>query len=242
MVQGTRRTGFTDATLVRLLARLSDTGGQGGGADFADRLSGWLRWTDAMPLFSALQDTPAAATPRDDQDTSSAAAEADSRAVRDMLARAIADNAPWVVRPLPRARRLQARTPPAPMETIADFPFYRRHHQAQQQAMEDGIAPLRARLRGALATRSPAMARLAAVDAVMERVLGHQERSLLATVPPLLEQRFARLRDQARAAAGAPPATWQPRFQQELQDVLLAELDLRWQPIDGLLGALRSPH
>jgi len=196
-----------------------------------------------MPLFSALQDLPAAATLRDDQDASSAAAEADSRAVRDMLARAIADNAPWVVRPLPRARRLPARTPVAPMETIADFPFYRRHYLAQQQAMEDGIAPLRARLREALATRSPTMARLAAVDAVMERVLGHQERGLLATVPPLLEQRFARLRDQAEVAGdGASPATWQPRFQQDLQDVLLAELDLRWQPIDGLLGALRSPH
>ena len=243
MVQGTRRTGFTDARLVRLLARLGDTGMDGGATDFADRLGGWLRWTDAMPLYAVLQDDLPAAIPRDDQDTSSETAEADCRTVHATLTRAIADNAPWVVRPLPRARRSLARPALAPMETIADFPFYRRHYLAQQQAMEDGITPVRARLRDLLATRSPAMARLAAVDAVMERVLGHQEHRLLAGVPPLLEQRFTRLRDQAAAAAhGAAPAAWQQGFQHELQEVLLAELDLRWQPVEGLLGALRGPH
>ena len=69
-------------------------------------------------------------------------------------------------------------------------------------------------------------------------------RRLLANLPTLLEKRFARLRAEAEAAEhatsdAAPP--WQPHFQQELDGLLQAELDLRWQPIAGLLAALPAP-
>ena len=128
-----------------------------------------------------------------------------------------------------------------------DFPTYRRHYVAQQQQMEDRIAPLRARLRRVLALQSPELARLAALDAVAERLLGEPERRLLASLPTLLEKRFAKLRAEAESVAddaaasnsAAPP--WQPHFQQELDGLLQAELDLRWQPIAGLLAALPAP-
>ena len=93
--------------------------------------------------------------------------------------------------------------------------------------MEASIAPLRARLRAALTRKSADMARLAAMDAVLEQALGARERSLLATVPALLEKHFVR----SHAAAGV--------FRKDMQAVLLAELELRLQPIDGLLAALR---
>jgi hypothetical protein len=79
------------------------------------------------------------------------------------------------------------------------------------------------------------MARLAAVDVVMEQVLGAQERSLLAGVPALLETHFKRLRQ-------AAPDAWLDRFRRDAREVLLAELDLRFQPVDGLLEALRAAH
>ena len=94
------------------------------------------------------------------------------------------------------------------------------------------------------------MARLATVDAVMERVLGAREQSLLETVPSLLEVHFGRLRQAEETrlanaqAAGEPatvkPGTWLSVFRKDMQSVLLAELDIRFQPIEGLLAALRA--
>lgn len=169
-----------------------------------------------------------------------------------LLTRALTDDAPWREAPRPQRRSLSSgwikpSAAAAPAAVAFDFPTYRRHYVAQQQQMEDRIAPLRERLRRVLALQSPDLARLAALDAAAERLLGEPERRLLASLPTLLEKRFAKLRaeaesvadDAAASSAAAPP--WQPHFQQELDGLLQAELDLRWQPIAGLLAALPAP-
>jgi hypothetical protein len=102
------------------------------------------------------------------------------------------------------------------------------------------------------------MARLAVVDAVMERALSERERNLLATVPVLLAGHFERLRaaeqatlaaaesadDAGSSAANNPaaltPGAWLNVFRKDMQSVLLAELDVRLQPVEGLLAALRA--
>ena len=45
--------------------------------------------------------------------------------------------------------------------------------------------------------------------------------------------------DTEAAAPSGPSDGWLARFHQDMQDVLLAELDVRFQPIEGLLAALR---
>ena len=89
------------------------------------------------------------------------------------------------------------------------------------------------------------MARLAAVDVVMEQVLAAREHSLLAGVPALLEKHFNRLRGNGTSTtaepAGEPQAgEWLLVFRKDMKNLLLAELDLRFQPIEGLLEALRK--
>jgi hypothetical protein len=104
-----------------------------------------------------------------------------------------------------------------------------------------------------LAARTPAMARLAVIDAVMERALSERERNLLASVPGLLAGHFERLRaaeEQALAtaetaeasedAAPVTPGAWLDVFRKDMQSVLLAELEVRFQPVEGLLAALRT--
>ena len=101
-----------------------------------------------------------------------------------------------------------------------------------------------------LAAKTPAMTRLARVDAVMERALSERERSLLAAVPALLGRHFERLRQAEQAsmaaaqasgdAAEATPGAWLDVFRKDMQSVLLAELDVRFQPVEGLLAALRT--
>jgi hypothetical protein len=134
--------------------------------------------------------------------------------------------------------------PPAP----DDFPALRQRFIGCQRAMETSIPPLRRRIRSTLAGAAPALARLADLDAVMEQVVGDQERALLATLPSRLERRFERLRQAGAgssraddaAPADAPAAPWLDVFRREMREVLLAELDLRLQPVEGLLDALRT--
>ncbi|NUO86409.1 MAG: DUF3348 domain-containing protein, partial [Cupriavidus sp.] len=168
--------------------------------------------------------------------------------VRARLVDAIADDT------APAARRRGPARPsalPDPVDAQVDYAVHRQRYQTLQQAMETAIGHVRARLRAALSARAPALAKLAMVDAVMERVLGTREQSLLGTLPNLLEPHFQRLR-QAEAAAletqaraqGQPvavrPGAWLGLFRKDMQSVLLAELEIRWQPVEGLLAALQD--
>lgn len=228
MAQVSGRTGFNGSALTRLLSRLCEVDVREPRQVTADRLSQWFGWTDAISLSAALNGTPAASSPGPSgARTSASAEESECKRVRAALATAIAEDSTF----LPSPVRDAAMDPAVP---VAFSPF-RQRYLARQQAMEAGVGPLRGKLRARLAGRSPAMARLASVDVVMEQVLGAQERTLLASVPALLEKHFRRLRQ-------AAPDAWLDRFRQDARDVLLAELDLRFQPVDGLLEALRAGH
>jgi hypothetical protein len=103
--------------------------------------------------------------------------------------------------------------------------------------MQSHTGHLRGRLRDILAASSDEMARLAEVDAVMELALSGREQSLMGNVPALLAHHFDRLRQAARPDdAGA----WLDAFRKDMQAVLLAELDVRFQPVEALLAALRT--
>jgi hypothetical protein len=184
-------------------------------------LSQWLGWADAISLSSALNANGTAA-PAGTRPVSAKTEEAECRHVRSTLVQAITQDS---ILSTGKASAQQAAAP--------EFAPYRLRYQARQQGMDAGIGPLRERLRAKLATRSPAMGRLAAMDAVMAQVLGEQERRLLAGVPTLLEKRFLRLRQ-------ADEAGWLDAFGKDMQSVLLAELDIRFQPVEGLLQALRK--
>jgi hypothetical protein len=69
-------------------------------------------------------------------------------------------------------------------------------------------------------------------------VLSPREQGALALVPTLLGRHFERLRDASDRPDTSGP--WLPLFRKDMQTVLLAELDVRFQPVEGLLAALRS--
>jgi hypothetical protein len=222
-----QRTGFTGSALIRLLARLTDIDAPEPQQGFANRLSHWLGWTEAISLADALDGGAAMTAATRPPPASRPAASAEEREcarVRSALAKALDDTT--------AATRAG--------DTATDFASFQRRYLAKQQALELGIAPLRARLRAALAARSPALARLAAVDAVIEKMLAPRERSLLYRVPGLLEKHFERLRLTEPAAPDAPADAWLAVFAADMQAVLRAELELRMQPVDGLLDALRT--
>jgi hypothetical protein len=254
MARELRRPPLTGSAFIRLLAALNDAPAPASNDALGERLSRWFDWKHAISLSAAL-DGASTRTP-DASSSASRMPNADEREVarvRATLAKMAAVSAGT-----PSSGTHAGRTkPPAPALGAAlpapdEFSGYRQRYVAAQQSMATAIAPVRQRLRGTLTEASPALAKLAALDALMEHVVGARERELLATVPAWLERHFDRLRHahhEASADAPAPhappapgrPGPWLDHFCQDMRGVMLAELDLRLQPVEGLLEALRRP-
>jgi hypothetical protein len=234
-----RRTPLTGSAFIRALAALDDVPPADAPDAFAPRLAQWLAWTDAFTLSAALGDAGGPGVPAIGGRAALAADERELARVRAALAKLVED-APHGGAPPRRAGRALAGAA-APAETAVDFLTHRQRYTRCQLAMETQIVPLRRRLRASLAECSPALARLAELDTVMEQVVGARERALLATVASRLEPRFDRLRG-AQGDAAVVPGPWLARFHHEMRGLLMAELDLRLQPVEGLLEACRKSH
>ncbi len=227
MDRGWVRTGLQGSALVGMLARLALLEGPATKPSLVDGLGRWLGWSDAIPLAAALNTAAGARTRLTGPGT--AALVREFARVRAALEQAIADDGT-------RAEPVRRSRPQGPAEAVpvaadGDFAPHRRRYGQLQQAMEAAIAPLRTRLREALAQAAPPLGRLAALDAVMEQALGAREQALLAMMPSLLQRHFER---QLQAGAGLGG------FRQDMQHLLQAELEHRLQPALGLLEALQG--
>lgn len=210
---------FSSSRLVRLLGEATPPAAAAGGMDFAERLSLWLSAFDAIGLQAAQQSiravrAAAAGTPRSAQ----ALAE-DVQRVRGALASAIAQD-------------------PPPGDAPGYGPYHERHLQLQRR-MEQLVGPLRDHVRQEVSRRSPRLRQLAALDAVFEHVLARREQALLPTVAARMKRRFERLRAQG-ASEAAEGGAWERDFAAEWRQVLLAEVDLRLEPVAGLVEALAN--
>lgn len=245
MVRASQRTSVRGSTFIRLLARLADVEVSPSSQPLSDRLSQWLDWNHAIALSTALDGEPPAAA--SEPATSPGVADDEYLRVRSALAKAVAGDleSPTVMHR--RAGQISASHDGA--NEVADFAFFRQRYLARQRAMQSAAGNLRGRLRDMLAGQSADMARLAEVDAAMELALSPREQMLLAGVPALLGKHYEWLRQaqtmpaDAHVSAFRAAATheaWLDVFRKDMQSVLLAELDVRFQPVEGLLEALRT--
>jgi hypothetical protein len=249
MAQALPRTSFTRSGLVRALADLAAEDVPASRQSFAERVGQWLDFKDALPLYSVLNaGTSTASAPRPATPADAALREEFAR-VRAVLAESIVANGVFT----PGKARIELPTPApnACAESAAEFSPYRRYYLAHQRDMTASITSLRANVRAALSRHSPALERLAALDAVLDQALSTRERTLLSTVSSLLAKRFEHLyaaHQAARAEAQTEddparwmePGGWLALFCREMQAVLLAELDTRLQPVAGLIEALHN--
>lgn len=244
-----QQTNFNRSGLVHVLAGLGGVEVPESKQAFAERLGLWLDFRDAIPLFSVLNQpagqvaTPAAVS----VSPALAAFRDDYERVQGVLLAATGSDA--VLR-LAQAQ-VELATPDSTVsgDSGVDFSPFHRYYLARQRDMAAGISPLRAKVRASLAGRSAPLKRLAELDAVLEQAMLARERQLLATVPLFLASRFETLYKAHRAEQGEAsasddplrwlePGGWLTQFCQDMQTLLRAELDLRWQPVLGLMAAL----
>jgi len=219
-------TNFTSSRLVRLLGASTSRELEPPRADFAERVGQWLSAVDTVRLHAALPTVPVAELPEVMSPEAGrllvgrlARLQAERDAVRQGLLDGFAAQAAEALRD-------------AVHEVDAGHAPHRKRHQDQQRQMELRLGPLRATVRQALSQASPRLRQLALLDAALEQALGGREQRLMAAVPLLLERRFV-------ALTQACPEGWHAAFVAEVQDMLHAELELRLQPLDGLMQALR---
>jgi len=218
--------------LVRLLGACGSAPAAPAGTDFAERLGRWLNAFDAVNLQAAHQSIRAirAAAPRNLVSSRSSSPQAlaeDLQRVRATLAQAIAqDPVPFAIPKL--ARRAPGDTTALPTVVDAGYAPYQQRHLKLQRQMEQLVAPLRDHVREVLSQSSPGLRQLAALDAALDPVLTRREQLHLPAVAPLLQRRFEALARDHEA------------FRREWTEVLLAELDLRLDPVAGLIAALAN--
>ncbi|MBB4131468.1 DUF3348 domain-containing protein [Xanthomonas sp. 3075] len=244
MAKVLQRAPLSGPAFIRLLARLTDAHVAQSNHALADRLGQWIDWTRAVAVSKALDGKLPESEPL--PDTRPLDVETCARVRAALTTSSVAELDTVVARVRAEARAAVQAEVPAPMPDYAPF---RQHYLAMQRAMRTATGDLRGRLRDMLALVSSDMARLAEVDAVMELTLSPREQTLLGHVPNLLGAHFERLRTAAQAPTPAADGDTAPRavsdgwldvFRKDMQSVLLAELDVRFHPIEGLLAALRT--
>ena len=223
-------------------------------ADLAEQLSQWLSTVDAVKLGRWLHQLESA--DGFDGDAADPASAPDVPALQAGLDAARAELSALVVAPPTRARPLRERADHTPVpgpdpEMEADFATHAARYLATQKQMEMRLATLRGEMRQHLAGGPAALRRLAALDAAMEQMLAAREQKLWASLPGHLERRMAHRRmryQQQLEAVGQDddpqrwraPGGWLHGFEQDLRALLQAELEVRLQPLAGLLEAAQA--
>lgn len=150
---------------------------------------------------------------------------------------------------VPERIRLPRPAGDAPIEQSSDFEPYKRFYKAHQADMAARVHGLRVTVRDAMAGFTPELAQLAAFDATLGDSLSSNARHVFTVIPVLLEKRFTDLvaahqqafnGQQELIAQSVQPNEWLETFYKEMRDILLAELEVRLQPVLGLVEALNK--
>ncbi len=242
---------FSRSSLVRLLSDWLPMEAPDSRQDFAERLSQWVGVSDAITLHAAHQSTHPALRLKPAAANRAAARDVQVRFQR-VRAGLIAIITTRVTTPAPNPRdRNPPPVPDAPDEADAGFAPHQQRYLDLQRQMALRIEALRGDVRQALAKASPALAQLAAFDAVLEQMLESREQGLMATVPVVLERQFENRRTAHQRAGDATqpaddpgswrqPGGWLHSFAKDMEVALLAELEVRLQPVIGMMEALNN--
>jgi hypothetical protein len=224
----------------------------GSSSDVAQELGQWLGTVESVQLSRALhaiESLPEASGAGSD----AASAAADGQALKALLERATAELTALITaaQALPKPGRPRADNTLADVPDPAAAAAYSAHAQRYlelQKQLDTRVLALRVQVRHRVAQGGAALRQLAALDAVMEKMLGAREQRLWGTLSAHLEKRLEHLlavHQQALVDSGQvddpqrwrQPGGWLRSFEQDMHSLLMAEMHVRLQPVTGLLQA-----
>jgi len=238
--------------LIRLLAELSTVKVDMAQQNLAEQLGRLIDLSDSITLARALgRRPPSAADPCTD---SAALIHQDLLDSRERMMRAIARS--FAPETGPTRIKVPSSRANAPADKLQTYEPYQRFYVMHQAEMDTGIESLRLRVREGITRFSPELAQLANLDQTLSDSLAMHTRKLFTVIPKLLEQRFQQLLSEHQQfiekqgladddknnqpANWLMPGGWLERFYQDMRELLLAEFDVRLQPVLGLLEALNE--
>lgn len=120
---------------------------------------------------------------------------------------------------------------------------YSRFYSLCQSELEQAIVKIRKPIINQLKQSSVRMARLVFLDELLHDKLGAQLRSFYSVLPKLVEKHFAALQAPEQqpdmiSLGQTHSNPWPQQLKQDIQHLLLAELELRLQPLVGLIEAI----
>lgn len=153
-----------------------------------------------------------------------------------------------------QAGELQNKVPTANVAirpaALLTYDPYQRFYTTFQVELGVEAQKLRSMVRQHLTNVSAQLAQLSELDATLESSLAVHNRKLFGVTPKLLEQRFKKLlkkRDVNNNASSEnepeqwlQTGAWLDLFYRDMRELLLAEFDVRLQPVFGLLEALNE--
>lgn len=247
MTRVSPRARLHSSELLRFLASQGLIDASADAGDVGQRLGDWLNFRQAIALqgFIGSLDDPQARQATPSVRIDATVLRRKFAEVRAALERSIVQGS------VPALGLVRIEMPSTELEHPIDlktaFDPFRRFAAGHQRQMDTIIRSLRKQLRGMLDKGSTKDRQLSALDAIFENVLSAREARLLGQIPAEFEKRFAKslkqhIKQLVQAAEADEPAPrtapWLAPLCADLRTALLAELDLRLQPVLGLIEAI----
>lgn len=241
---------LSSSRLVKLLSRLTVSEIPQSKVNFGERLGNLIDFSDSIILSGAYNELESVVFEKRSQDPSETL-EAFIKVRGELVTTIITSTTP---NNHSNRLRLPKITNQDPTKPLLDFETYFRFYASNQRNIDSKISHLRFQIRDDIACHSAELAQLARLDEALDNTLLAHSRKFFALVPRLIRNRFNHLLKEHRDnlpenATDLPeqwiaPGGWLAQFCMDLQALLLAELELRLQPILGLVEAMNSmdPH
>jgi hypothetical protein len=248
MTQAVKHRSVISLKLVKLLSEYNMTNIEVTYSNFAERLGLLVDLSDSVTLSESLRAIP---TMRHEARDSQNNAQCDSL-VQEFLGQRSAILKSILKSFDPSAVFIQFKLPIPNLDTSIEdalnFEQYQRFYLLHQSELDFKIDKLRCFVRKVISEYSLNLTQLAELDKTFSKSMAAHTRKRFTVVPKLLKFRFEQLyadycKDIKQNALKDKPIVWVndngwlSKFYAEMQQVLLAELDVRLQPIIGLVEA-----
>ncbi len=236
--------------LVRLLTSMSDSKFSDGDYNLAEQLGRIISLSDSISLSRSLGQLSRQVSESTASEplTSLHAVQKDVLESREKMMRTVINS--FADQTSSTGIQLPSVSTGTKAEALKTYEPYQRFYSMHQAEMAGSIQTLRLRVRESVSSVSTELHQLAELDQIINDSIAAHNGKLFNVTPKLLQKRFKELLNAHEKSQGSHDATepldwlkpgaWLTVFYKELQELLLAELDVRLQPVLGLLEALND--